>query len=65
MDERSLCYTCGTVKPDAEVALCKRQFCTAQTALSNGKRGIRPPEKNPGEVIDYPSVGDAYDTWTL
>lgn len=55
--ERSLCYTCGQVKPDAEVALCRRQYCTAQTALGNKPREIREPEKNPGEI-------EIYDTWS-
>jgi hypothetical protein len=57
MDERSLCYTCNQVKPDAEVALCRRQYCTAQTALSNGKREIREPQRNPGELPEI------YDSW--
>jgi hypothetical protein len=58
MSERSLCHTCGTVKPDAEIATCKRQFCTGQTALRSGKKEIREPQRNPGEEIEI------FDTWS-
>jgi hypothetical protein len=67
VNERSKCWTCDRVLPDAEIALCKRNYCTAQTALGK-PQGTRPPQKNPGEVIDYTDstagLGDAYDTWS-
>jgi hypothetical protein len=68
-EARSFCHTCNQQRPDAEVALCKRNYCTAQTALRLGKpKEIRPPQVNPGEVIDYTDfgagIGDSWDKWT-
>ena len=46
---KSKCWTCDRILPDAEIALCKRNYCTAQTALANVPRTVRTPEANPGQ----------------
>jgi hypothetical protein len=68
MSERGLCGSCGTVVYDADALLCKRAICDARNVIVRAKKDVRPPQKNPGEVIDYTDstagLGDAYDNWT-
>jgi succinate dehydrogenase/fumarate reductase-like Fe-S protein len=62
VNQRGLCGTCSTVVHDAEALACPRTYCDARNVVTRKPREIRPPEKNPGEVIDYV---DPYDKWTL
>jgi hypothetical protein len=43
-------------------------ICDARNVIVRAKKDVRPPQKNPGEVIDYTDstagLGDAYDTWS-
>jgi hypothetical protein len=67
MSDLNRCWTCNELLRDAEVMACKRSPCTGQTALGNKPKEIRPPQVNPGEVIDYTDafagIGDSWDKW--
>jgi hypothetical protein len=48
--------------------LCKRPICDARNVVARSPREIRPPQVNPGEVIDYTDafagIGDSWDKWS-
>jgi hypothetical protein len=70
MSDQGLCGTCGKVVHDADAVLCKRPICDARNVVARSPREIRPPQVNPGvvvEVIDYTDafagIGDSWDKW--
>jgi hypothetical protein len=68
MSDQGLCGTCGKVVHDADAVLCKRPICDARNVVARSPREIRPPQVNPGEVIDYTDafagIGDSWDKWS-
>jgi hypothetical protein len=70
MSDQGLCGTCGKVVHDADAVLCKRPICDARNVVARAPKGTRPPQVNPGvvvEVIDYTDafagIGDSWDKW--